>query len=225
MLSFLKDDRKKNAGTPADQPTSSVAPDSADGQVSREEDFLVPAEHGKNTKQSTLVLIVLFVVGALCVWFMIKKSAPNSANAAPNPEEAKIEATLAQLTGLQADLADAKVEDIVGRFSQISTVDQVNVAELKKNPFRLDAVPGTGAEPTAPSASELENTRREEARRQAGKLQLFSIMNSAQGSCCMINDKLLNVGQSIGNFTVSKITEDSVELINNGVTIQLKMAQ
>ena len=118
-----------------------------------------------------------------------------------------------------------KVDDIVGRFSQISAVDQVNVTELKKNPFRRDAILGVGTEPTAPSASELENTRREEVQRQAGKLQLFSIMNSAQGGCCMINDKLLNVGQSIGGFTVSKITEDSVELTNNGVTIQLKMAQ
>ena len=229
MLSFLKDERNKNAATPAEQPARPVdqaSPNgqaSPDGQVSREEDFLVPTEHGKNTKQSTLILIVLFVVGALCVWFMIKKTTPGAASAAPNPEEAKIEQTLALLTGMKADLAAVKVDDFVGRFSQISAVDQVNVAELKKNPFRRDLVLGA-AEPPAPAAADLESVRKEEIKRLAGKLQLFSIMNSAQGGCCMINDKLLNVGQTIEGFLVTMITADTVELTNNGVTTQLKMA-
>jgi hypothetical protein len=222
MLSFLKDERNKNAATPADQPAQPVAPESADGQVSREEDFLVPTEHGKNTKQSTLVLIALFAVGALCVWFMIKKSTPNSANAAPNPEEEKIAKAMVELTGIQDIFNKAKVEDIVGRFTQISAVDQVNVAELKKNPFRRDLVLGA-AEPPAPNAADQESVRKEEIKRQAGKLQLLSIMNSDKGDCCMINDKILNVGQAVDGFIVSKITPDAVELTNNGVTIQLKM--
>jgi hypothetical protein len=223
MLSFLKDERNKNTATPAEQPAQPVDQASPDGQVSREEDFLVPTEHGKNTKQSTLILVALFVVGALCVWFMIKKTTPGAASAAPNPEEAKIEQTLALLTGMKADLAAVKVDDFVGRFSQISAVDQVNVTELKKNPFRRDLVLGA-AEPPAPAAADLESVRREEIKRLAGKLQLLSIMNSSQGGCCMINDKLLNVGQSVEGFLVTKITEDSVELTNNGVPIQLKMA-
>lgn len=222
MLSFLKDERNKNSATSTDQPAQPVDAAGPDGQVSREEDFLVPAEHGKNTKQSTLVLITLFVVGALCVWFMIKKSTPGSAGAAPNPEEAKIEAAIAQLTGIQSEVTN-KVDDIVGRFSQISEVDQVNVTELKKNPFRRDLVLGA-AEPPTTAAADLESMRRDEVKRQAGKLQLLSIMNSSQGGCCMINDKLLNVGQSIEGFVVTKITEDCVELTNNGVPIQLKMA-
>jgi hypothetical protein len=221
MLSFLKDERNKNAAASADQPAQPVDQTSPDGQVSREEDFLVPTEHGKNTKQSTLILVVLFVVGALCVWFMIKKSTPGSANAAPNPEEAKIEAIVTQMIGIKTE--SDKVDDIVGRFSQISEVDQVNVTELKKNPFRRDLVLGA-AEPTAPPAADLESIRKEEIKRLAGKLQLFSIMYSSQGGCCMINDKLLNVGQTVEGFLVTKITEDCVELSNNGVTIQLKMA-
>ncbi len=223
MLSFLKDERNKNAATPAEQPAQPVDQGGPEAQVSREEDFLVPTEHGKNTKQSTLILIALFVVGVLCVWFMIKKSTPGSANAAPNPEEAKIEAAIAQLTGIQSEMTTTKVDDIVGRFSQISAVDQVNVAELKKNPFRRDAILGA-AEPPAPSAADLESVRKEEVKRLAGKLQLFSIMNSDKGNCCMINDKILNVGQAVDGFIVSKITADFVELNNNGVTVQLKMA-
>jgi hypothetical protein len=221
MLSFLKDERNKNAAAPVDQPAQPVDQTNPDGQVSREEDFLVPTEHGKNTKQSTLILVVLFVVGALCVWFMIKKSTPASANAAPNPEEAKIEAIVTQIIGIKTE--SDKVDDIVGRFSQISEVDQVNVTELKKNPFRRDMVLGA-AEPPVPAAADLESVRREEIKRLAGKLQLLSIMNSAQGGCCMINDKLLTVGQSIEGFLVTKITEDSVELTNNGVPTLLKMA-
>jgi len=223
MLSFLKDERNKNAAAPAEQPAQPVDQTSPDGQVSREEDFLVPTEHGKNTKQSTLILVVLFVVGALCLWFMIKKTTPGSANAASNPEEDKIAKAMADLTGIQDIFNKAKVEDIVGRFSQISAVDQVNVTELKKNPFRRDLVLGV-AEPPAPAAADLESVRKEEIKRLAGKLQLFSIMNSDKGNCCMINDKILNVGQTVEGFLVTKITEDCVELTNNGVPIQLKMA-
>ncbi len=221
MLSFLKDERNKNQTIQADTTPSSAPGENAEGQVSREEDFLVPAEHGKNAKQSTLILVALFVIGSLCVWFMIKKTSPNAANAAPNPEEAKIEAIVTQLTGIQSETT--KVDDIVSRFSKISEVEQVNVTELKKNPFRRDIVLGV-SEPAVPSASEQENWRREEVQRQAGKLQLFSIMNSSNGDCCMINDKLLRVGQSIEGFTVTKIEGDRVELTNNGVSILLKMA-
>ncbi|NLH16792.1 MAG: hypothetical protein GX455_09450 [Phycisphaerae bacterium] len=221
MLSFLKDERNKNHATPPETADQPAAGENADGQVSREEDFLVPAEHGKNAKQSTFILVALFVIGALCVWFMIKKTTPNSANAAPNPEEAKIEEIVKTITGVKTGFSE--VDAIVGRFSQISAVEQVNVTELKKNPFRRDVVLGT-TEPAVPSASEQENWRREEVQRQAGKLQLFSIMNSTNGGCCMINDKLLNIGQSIEGFTVTKIEGDRVELTNNGVSVLLKMA-
>jgi hypothetical protein len=220
MLSFLKDERNKNTATPAEQPAQPVDPASPDGQVSREEDFLVPTEHGKNTKQSTLILVALFVVGALCVWFMIKKTTPGAAIAVPNAEEAKIDEFVKTFTGDRAGFGE--VDAIVGRFSQISAVDQVNVTELKKNPFRRDLVLGAG-EPPAPPAADLESVRREEIKRLAGKLQLFSIMYSSQGGCCMINDKLLNVGQAVDGFIVTKITSDTVELTNNGVPIQLKM--
>jgi preprotein translocase subunit SecG len=221
MLSFLKDDRNKSAGGQTTETPAQTQPTETDGQVSHEDDYLVPAEHGKSLKQSTFVLIVLFVVGALCVWFMIKKTTPKNTSAAPNPEEAKIEAAISQLTGIQTEMT-TKVDDIVGRFSQISTVDQVDVAELKKNPFRRDITLGSTTEPTP---AEQENVRREEIQRAASKLQLFSIMSSPQGNCCMINDRILSVGQTIENFTVKQITSRVVELERNGITIQLKMSE
>ncbi len=221
MLSFLKDDRHKPAeGQTTETPVQAPATET-NGQVSHENDYLVPAEHGKSVKQSTYVLIALFVIGALCVWFMIKKTTPKNASAAPNPEEAKIEAAISQLTGIQTEMT-TKVDDIVGRFSQISTVDQVDVAELKKNPFRRDIIPGLLAEP---SPGEQESLKREQIQREAGKLQLFSIMSSPGGNCCMINDRILSVGQTIDNFTVKQITSRVVDLERNGVTIQLKMSE
>jgi len=217
MLSFMNDDESKSRGVKAAQTDNASAGDKA--QISSEQDYLVPAEHGKNVKHGTILLIGLSCVGALVVWFMIKKTTPAAATAGPSQEEQQIEQTIAQLTGIKREVS-TKVDDIVGRFYHFSDVQQVGVAELKKNPFRHEfTAVGPAEAPVDDSA------RREEIESRARAMQLWSVMQSPQGNCCMINDKILYVGDTIDGFLVVRIVDKTVELAANGVTVHLKMPE
>ena len=209
MLSFMKDGLN-GAGSAAPDNTG-IEPSGDDG------DFLARAHHGKNLKQSTIILAVLFTVGAVCVWFMIKKTTPPPAAAAVSTEEAKIENAIAQLMGIQTEM-DAKMGDIVTRFSEFSDIEQVGVADLKKNPFALELSVGD-------FEHTLEPGRRREVEERAQKLQLWSIMASPKNACCMINEKILYKGDKIDGFTVTEINPRFVELDSNGIRVIKKMSE
>ena len=70
MLSYLKDSQGQ-------VPAASSSPDDAaspDAALSSQNDYLTVSGHGQKLRQSTILLIVLFGVGVLGVWFMIKKT-------------------------------------------------------------------------------------------------------------------------------------------------------
>ncbi len=209
MLSFMKDglnitntDATDNAG---------IEPSGDDGE------FLARVHHGKNLKQSTIILAVLFTVGAVCVWFMIKKATPPPAVAAVGAEEAKIENAIAQLTGIRTEM-DTRMGDIVTRFSEFSNVEQVGIADLKKNPFAIEL-----------SVDNLEHAldpgHRREVEGRAQKLQLWSIMASPRNACCMINNKILYKGDKIDGFTVTEIDSRFVKLESDGIVVIKKMSE
>ena len=213
MLSFMKDGQND---ANAEKGANPAAMENASDQPPVEEqEFLKTAEHGKNLKQSTITLAILFTVGALCLWLMIKKVAPQSADAAVGAEEAKIEDVLRKLKDAQLEMSD-KMND-VGRFYQFSEVEQIGVSELKKNPF---------AHETEIDFETIDQEMvRDEARRGAEGLQLMSIMGSDQGGCCMINGKLLYKGDAINGYTVMKIEPRRVILEKKGVSITKKMSE
>ena len=215
MLSFMQDGQSapQDAGNQSDQNNAVGASPGGD------QDFLTTAHHGKNLKHSTITLALLFTVGALCVWFMIKKTTPSAASAA-GTEEAKIESAIAQLTGIKTEM-DTHVGQIVERFYEFSEIDQIGVDELKKNPFEHELPIGDLSQ-IDPSHEIL---LREEINRKSKGLQLWSIMAAPQGGCCMINEKILYVGDSIDGFTVKKITQRAVELEQDGISIVLKMSE
>ena len=212
MLSFLKDSSK----------------DFSDPQDQSEQDYLTIAKHGKNLRQSTILLVILFSVGAICVWFMIKKATPATADAAPSAEENMIETAMAQIAGIQAEV-DGKVDNVVGRFYQFNEVGQVGVDELKKNPFIRDLGTSSPEMPVEVDNSQSEAARtsllREEIRRKATRLQLWSIMESPKGSCCMINEKVFYKGDTVEGFLINNITNEYVELSSNGMQFKLKISE
>jgi len=210
MLSYLKEGQKEVSA-------ASEMPAGTDHSMSQQDDYLTVSGHGQKLRQSTLLLIVLFGVGVLGVWFMIKKTTP--AQAAPkNDDQAQLETAIAQLSGMQSEM-NSKMDSVVGRFYQSSSVGQIGVDELKKNPFKRE-VAGVQIETDQTRQKLLLEDR---VRRLAAGLQLWSVNSTPRGVSCMINDKVLYVGDAINELTVKNIDKKSVELEQSGISIQLKI--
>ncbi len=214
MLSFLRD--QNSAGTPGQEPpTPAGKPPVNDAGPAPEQEFLTVAARGKRARKSTMLLAVLFVVGLLCLGFMIKKSAPQAASATTSQsEESKVEAALARLTGIKSEVF-GKMDEIVKKFYDFSGVMQVQVGELAKNPFTLELFPPDAKqEPlvVAAEATDPDAVWRQQIRLRSKDMKLLSIMCSDQGKSCMIGSKILREGDSIQDFTVREIGDNFVKL-------------
>jgi hypothetical protein len=217
MLSYLKDaDHLPAAEALETQPLDPTAP------VSGPADYLTVAGHGQKLKQSTIVLCVLFAVGAAAVWFMIKKTVPVTAQAAVATDQLQIEAALAQVEKMKHDM-DTQMNTVVGRFYQFSDVRQIGVDELKRNPFRREvAVKGPSADSTNEAIAARQRQKLlAEAQQETQKLELWSITSTPRGMCCMIGEKVLYQGDSIGDMRVESIYPKRVVLNYKGVPVEL----
>ena len=220
MLSYLKDGQSQAPAAAEMQDEQAQQ----DGGLCQQQDFLTVSGHGKKLRQSTTMLVVLFAVGALVVWFMVKKTTPVAATAATNEDQAQLENALAQLNTMQTEM-NTQMDSVVGKFYQFSNVEQVEVAELKKNPFTRELGKAEAKVNTENMAESELNYIREKANRQAAEMELWSITSTPKGMCCMVNDKLLYVGDSIDGMTVKSIDKKSVSLEYNGVPVELKMSE
>jgi len=209
MLSYLKEGQPQ-IPAPGDNASPSGAP-----AVSSPNDYLTVSGHSQKLRQSTILLLALFGVGVLGVWFMIKKTTPVQA-AAANDDQANLDAAIAQLSGMQSEVNN-QMNSVVGRFYQQSSIGQIGVDELKKNPFKREM--GSG----------LIDEEKDRQKRQAllsaatAKLQLWSITATPRGVCCMIDDKVLYVGDTINGMTVKGISDNTVQLEQDGVVTELKI--
>lgn len=219
MLSFQKDDHTSLIANNTSAPEG--APQDA---VTRQDDYLTVSSHGKKLQQSTMILVALFAVGALGVWFMIKKTVPATANAAPGADQAQLEAALAQLNSMQQEM-NSEMDSVVGRFHDFGKVDQVGVNDLKKNPFQRE-VAGIQEEIIAESDAQKERQQLQAAATQkASKMELWSITSTPKGLSCMINNKLLYKGDVIDDMTIQTINNKSVILDYKGVPVELKISE
>lgn len=218
MLSYLRD---------ANQTPASAQMEADAGQTPRDEgsslpaDYLKPAAHAKNVKQGTVVLVLLFVVGAAGVWWMIKKAGLSHAQGASAEEAAQIDKALAQLTIFQADMS-SQIDSVSSRFTQASELGQITVSDLKKNPFRQE---WSLDQPVEDLSLRQTLMRKEEMQRRAGLLKLWSITAREQRSCCMINDKVLYVGDAIQGFTIKEILSDRVRIVYEDMIVELKIQE
>jgi hypothetical protein len=177
-----------------------------------EPEYLTVAARGKKVRKTTYLLVVLFGAGLLCVLFMIKKSTPQKAQAQTNQTvEAQIEAALSSLMGIKAEIF-SRMDGIVKKFYEFSDVQQIKVNELVKNPFERDLFLGSLERVSTTDAEDAALMRQRQLSQQAKELRLVSIIRSTQGDCCMINDKILYQGDSIKDFKVAQISQDSVKL-------------
>ncbi len=223
MLSFLREqDPEDSLGPKPPDAAGKRAVDST--QQTQEQEYLTVATKGKQVRKTTILLAVLFGIGLLSLWFMIKKSAPQTAAASVGTEEEQIEKALPWIIGARSEMFN-RMDEIVNKFDEFSDVQQVQVDELAKNPFKLDNVEETSDTEEGSSDFEDERMRQERVRRKAENLQLLSIMQSNQGNRCMINDRILYEGDSIRGFKVCQIGDGFVKLKCGDVEIVLKLSE
>jgi preprotein translocase subunit SecG len=225
MLSFMKD-----------QGLEELQPQNGENGADEQQDqqYLTVAVKEKNVRKSTWTLAILFVVGMAGLLMMIKKSTPQSTQAGDiDVAEAQIETAIERLTGIRSEVF-GRMDEVVTKFHEFSNVEQIQVDELLKNPFYYDMFKGqkTKAEKVKPVDPEKEARalRAKILRKEAGDLQLLSIMESPKGNCCMINDAILYEGDTIKGFKVGEIGDGFVKLIceqveTENIEIILKLGQ
>ena len=229
MLSFLRDQSLEDLPAQKKTQTAAGKAHSDSTEKSQESEYLTVASQGKRVRKSTTLLAVLFIIGLLCLWFMIKKSTPKAASAAAGKtDETLIETAIARLTGVKSQIF-SRMDEIVGKFYEFSEVPQVKVNELAKNPFELEMFSANLEEKpgSRKKAQEIDVQMlwQQQMRQKSQGMRLWSIMQSDQGNRCMIDDKILREGDSIKGFKVLQISDSFVELESNGVQIILKLSE
>jgi preprotein translocase subunit SecG len=198
-----------------------------DAEQAQPQEYLTVSTQDKSVRKTTGVLAVLFAIGLLSLWFMIKKSGPRAAAAAgPGTTETKIEMAISRLTGIKAEMF-SRMDEIVKKFYEFSDMQQIKVDELAKNPFKHDPI---WANLKKVSDTDADLLRQQQLKEQADKLRLLSIIQSEQGNCCMIDDKILYEGDSINGFKITQIGESFVKLEldeteSQGMEIVLKLSE
>lgn len=217
MLSFMQDDSSQIPASAAMQ--AEISPDG--GGASPGQDYIKPVEYGKSVKKGTLILAVIFLAGGAGVWLMIKKAGPSIASGAGKESVQKIDEVLSQFSTFRTQVS-TEMDRVAVRLNQASQLGQIQVEDLKKNPFRQEFSLDRGSKDL--SAVQMQQ-HKEDMRRRAMAYQLWSITENIENPCCMINDKVLFTGDVIGGFTVKKISNGSVVLEFEDITVELKMPQ
>ncbi len=236
MLSFM---REQGSGNSSEHPpTEAGAREGKTSESAGPQEFYTVATNTKTLRRSTMVVAILVALGLLCLWFMIRKSQPQAAMAQQAQEEqTKIQDAISRVTGVSSEMVD-RMDEIVKKFYQFSDVFQVKVGELSKNPFEVEgylkSLKGEAIVARNPQ-EQAELFRQQRLQQQAGTLRLISVMESAAGDSCMINDQVLRQGDRIEEFTVGKISRNCVELVwappggagseTEPLTIVLKLSQ
>jgi hypothetical protein len=212
MLSFMREQGGEDL--PGSPGAGSGPRDAGAGHKGDAQEYLTVAANSKNLRRSTILVVILVAVGLASLGYMIRKSRPQAATAAPVDDEAQIEVAISRLTGVSSEMV-SRMDEIVKRFYEFSDVFQVGVGELAKNPFEVEVFGGALQEEVGKTDDEEARAaliQREHLRQRASTLQLLSVMRSDKGNSCMINDRILQQGDTIEGFTISRIGGDSVEL-------------
>ena len=212
MLSFL---REHNGDIPIESgPGLAEGADTPVSANAQAQEYLTTAAHRKNVRRTTSAFAVLFGIGLLCLWFMIRNSTPQTASASSNDkDETQIEIAIARLTGASSEMF-SRMDQIVNKFYESSNVLQVKVNELVKNPFELELFLSSlrGKVDLQGDDANTEVFRQQQIRQKAKEMQLLSIIQSDRGNCCMVGDKILYEGDYIREFMVRQIGDNFVKL-------------
>jgi len=208
------------------QASAKSAGDKGGGQ----EEYLTIATKEKAIKRSTILLGVAFMAGVLAVFVMVRKSGPSEAAAEMITEDARIESAISRLTGIKREFL-SRMDELAKKFYELSNVEQVEVYELKKNPFMHELNFKPLVDSAGGGADELDSMLSEGAMlqsrlgRKLSHMQLLSIIETSSGRGCMIDDTVAYEGDVVNGFTVVRINADNVELCCEGINFSLSISQ
>jgi hypothetical protein len=222
----LKDDDTTQSTT---APTEEAPPshEASDGEMDESE--LVVTEK-KPINRSALTLFAIIAIGSAATYFMHLRTGPQNARAA-DPTMVTAEATINDfMKGGNSNILLLRrllegTAKIVEQFRDYTNVAQVPLSELKANPFQsaiAKPAPVDDSEATARKLREEEHARVVKA---VQGLQLQTIVVRANKKACMISNTLVEEGETIGDFTVEKISSGSVVVKSAGYKFELRMAK
>jgi hypothetical protein len=225
-LDRTNDESEQDPATQGDDPSANAA-DISEVLGGGDAEYVVPEER-KSISQSTLVLILLVVLGGAGLYVMHLKTGPKSAVAAETQEATKTISTF--LSGGETNIRNMEnalreTEQVVQRFLNYPSATQIPLDELKTNPFRQSGPPSED-----PNASDIASKRRREEERQAviravQSLQLQSVMSGGGTAqrACMINNVMYREGQVVEGFTVERINANAVVVRQGAYRFELRM--
>ena len=218
MLSYMKEPELPNQ-------TPQGVQDLNENNQQQQQEYYTVASRSEVARKTTCLLIILFVIGFVCLWFMIQKSSPSKTSASTmTTDEAQIEKALTQLTGVKTEISN-NMDEIVNKFYEYSEVKQVEVDDLSKNPFKHVLYAGEVKNDDLGSGLDSEILRQQRLTEQSKDMKLLGIMQSQRGNCCMIDDKVFYKGDKIQDFTIGEIAENYVKLESDGFEIILKVSE
>ncbi|MDH3583615.1 MAG: hypothetical protein OER86_05315 [Phycisphaerae bacterium] len=216
------------------------------GMIGGEDTFsanvdLDPGTFGSTPRRGgVLPLVGVLMLGAGVLWAMSMASRLEPMNGTATQDEEKIDLALQRLNGDQyrrANLGNEALnqlfqdtDQVVSLFTDSPTKNQVDLDNLKKNPFELLLV-GNGPKKTdepAAAATASAGKSAEEAivkrlRDDLNKLKLQSVISGGGRSLAVINGQVVREGEVVGEFTITAIGRLGVRLTAEGNTYTLTM--
>lgn len=201
-----------------DNNTGNQGPSRGEGFSTGGDEFVF-TEEKKPINRNMVVLLLIAVVGAAMIYMMYLRG--KSQGGADDPTTAQKSQQVAEF--MQKGEEDLKALDLslqtmqtnVDVFTADNGAGQVPTDRLKVNPFQFEKQTSATALPTAVAMSDDPKVV---AAKAAAKVKVQMITFSAQGSSCILNNKLCSEGDQIAieqvPFTVKQIAKDYVVLQN-----------
>ncbi len=217
MLSFLKEDTLEQD---KEQVVDAPVENALVSETAQDQDYLESSVSERPAKKTTAILAGVVIVGAAALFLMIKQVTPASLETA-NKDQMAIDIALSQLSS--GESITKQIDSVVKKFYDFSNVPQVEAKWLHRNPFVLSS-----KLISSDSASAVENEKSNVAKKKshvdiADSINVYGVMKIDGRFCCMIDDKLFYEGDKYKNFTISKISNQSVVVTKDGKNISIKI--
>jgi hypothetical protein len=174
------------------------------------------------------VLIGLIGLGLAGTYFMYIKTGPQKATAAQQQAIAANKEVNDFLNGGPSNVKNMEkmlrnTEKVIQQFLAYPAVTQVALADLKTNPFRqsTDSAKPEGIDGAL--AAKQKEAERHAALTAVRGLNLQSVLVSDRNRSCMINNALYLEGQQVENFTIERISANSVIVRREAYRFELHM--